>query len=126
MMKTKRKGRRRDALVLLGSFLALLLLNYTGSFLFHRFDLTSEKRYTLSDASKEMAKNLNGIAFFKVYLDGKLPAGFIRLRDETKEMLDEFRAYSNGKIEYEFINPSSSPDEQQQKAVFHQLYEAGL
>jgi gliding motility-associatede transport system auxiliary component len=121
-----RNLKKRDLSRLTMSIVIIVLCNFVGTFLFHRFDLTSEKRYTLSPESKEIAKNLKVTAFFKIYLDGKLPPGLIKLRDETKEMLDEFRAYSNGKIQYEFINPSASSDEQQQKAVFHQLYEAGL
>jgi ABC-2 type transport system permease protein len=121
-----RSLKKRDLGRLGLSVVILVLCNYVGSFVFHRFDLTSEKRYTLSPESKDIAKNLKGTAFFKIYLDGKLPAGFIKLRDETKEMLDEFRAYSGGKVQYEFINPSASSDEKQQQAVFHQLYEEGL
>src|SRR5271170_90707 len=95
--KNKKKSAGRDLSKLGLSLVILMLLNYVGSFVFHRFDLTSEKRYTLSDESKKMAETLQGTAFFRVYLEGKnLPAGFIRLRDETREMLDEFRAYSGG------------------------------
>jgi ABC-2 type transport system permease protein len=125
-MKYELRRRRRDSFILIGLILVIILLNYTGSFVFHRFDLTSEKRYTLSPASKEMAKNLDGIAFFKVYLDGKLPAGFIKLRDETKEMLDEFRAYSGGKIQYEFIDPSANPNKEECEAIYKQLEKEGL
>jgi ABC-2 type transport system permease protein len=121
-----KRNRQRDLTQLVLSVLILLLINYVGSFLFHRFDLTSEKRYTLSPESKKTAESLKGIAFFKVYLDGKLPAGFIRLRDETKEMLDEFRAYSGNKIQYEFINPSADPDESHRQDFFKQLEKEGL
>ncbi|MGP8215777.1 MAG: gliding motility-associated ABC transporter substrate-binding protein GldG [Bacteroidia bacterium] len=118
-----RKNKQRDLTRLGLSILLLILCNYVGSFVFKRFDLTSEKRYTLSPESKEIAKNLKSIAFFKVYLNGKLPAGFIRLRDEMKEMLDEFNAYSGGKVQYQFIDPTTLGE---RKAVFHQLYEQGL
>ena len=69
-------------------------LNTIGSFVFTRFDLTSEKRYTLSDTTKQTLRDLDDYVYFKVYLDGDFPAGFKKLRRETKEMLDEFRAYS--------------------------------
>ena len=65
------------------------------------------------------------MVYLKVYLDGELPAGFRRLRDRTREMLDEFRAYSNNNIEYEFINPSNQPDEKQ-KRLYRQLAKQGL
>ncbi len=125
--KHKKKSARRDLAKLGFSLLILFLLNYLGSFVFHRFDLTSEKRYTLSPQSKKIAENIEGIAFFRVYLEGnKLPAGMVRLRDETKEMLDEFRAYSGGKIQYEFIDPSANPNQDERQAFYKQLYKDGL
>ena len=123
---TKGKKKRRDIGQLIISIFIIVLCNYIGSFVFHRFDLTSQKRYTLSSQSKQIAKKLKGLAFFKVYLDGKLPAGFIRLRDETKEMLDEFKAYAGDKIQYEFINPSANPDQQARDAFYKQLTKQGL
>ena len=73
-----------------------------------------------------MLKNLSDVVFVKVYLDGDLPAGFARLRQSTKEMLNEFRAYSDSKIEYEFIDPSASPDEKTRNEIYHQLSQQGL
>ena len=66
----------------------LVLLNWLNNFVFHRFDLTSEKRYSLSPATKDLLKNLDDVVLVKVYLEGEFPAGFRRLRNETKEMLD--------------------------------------
>ncbi|MDF2438195.1 MAG: hypothetical protein K0Q95_2571 [Bacteroidota bacterium] len=120
------KNKKRDLSALALSILAIVLLNFVASFVFHRFDLTSEKRYTLSPATKSLLSKIDETVFVKVYLEGDFPAGFKRLRNETKEMLDEFRAYSNNNIEYEFINPSSNPDKTQQNEVFKQLYDRGL
>ena len=79
-------------------FAILLMLiaaaNLASSLIFTRFDLTSEKRYTLSPATRDMLRQLDDYVYFRVYLDGDFPAGFKKLRRETKEMLDEFRAYS--------------------------------
>jgi len=122
-----KKSASRDLIRLALSLIILFLLNYVGSFVFHRFDLTSEERYTLSPQSKSIAENIQGTAFFKVYLEGsKLPAGLVRLRDETKEMLDEFRAYSGGKIQYEFVDPSANPNPDERQAFYKQLYKQGL
>ncbi len=119
-------NKKRDLISLALAVIILILLNFVGSFVFHRFDLTSEKRYTLSDASKKLLSQLNDAVYVKVYLEGEFPAGFKRLRNETKEMLDEFRAYSNDNIEYQFINPSENSDKKQQQEVYKQLYNKGL
>ncbi|MCE3278168.1 MAG: hypothetical protein K0S44_359 [Bacteroidetes bacterium] len=120
------KNKKRDLTALGLAILIIVLLNVVASFMFHRFDLTSEKRYTLSAATKDLLAKLDETVYVKVYLDGEFPAGFKRLRNETKEMLDEFRTYSNNNVEYEFINPSENPDKQQQNEVYKQLYDRGL
>jgi len=106
--------------------LILILINIIGSFKFGRFDLTAEKRHTLSDATKNIAAGLDDIVYVRVYLEGDFPAGFKRLRNATKEMLDEFYHYSNGNLEYEFINPSKSPDEKTRNKTYQELIQAGL
>lgn len=126
MVDQRTSNRKKDLTTLLVAIMVILLFNYIGSFYFERFDLTAEKRYTLSETSKNLAGELDDILFVKVYLEGEFPAGFKRLRDETKEMLDEFRAYSNGNIQYEFINPSESPDQKVRDEIYKQLYKQGL
>jgi ABC-2 type transport system permease protein len=120
------KNKNRDLTALGLAIIILILLNVVGSFLFHRFDLTSEKRYTLSDATKKLLSNLDDVVYVKVYLDGDFPAGFKQLRNETKEMLDEFRVYSNDNVEYEFIDPSDNTDKVQKNEVYKQLANKGL
>ena len=105
--------------------LIIVLLNVIGSFLFTRLDLTSERRYSLSDSTKKMLRELDDLVYFKVYLEGDFPAGFKRLRNETREMLDEFRAYSDN-IQFEFINPSGSPDKSERNNLYQKLVTAGL
>lgn len=110
-------------------FAILLMLiaaaNLASSLIFTRFDLTSEKRYTLSPATRDMLRQLDDYVYFRVYLDGDFPAGFKKLRRETKEMLDEFRAYSKF-IGYEFINPSESENKQEREETYKILIERGL
>ncbi len=104
----------------------LILVNILGTFVFHRFDLTAEKRYSLSPATKDLLKNVDDVVLVKVYLEGEFPAGFKRLRNETKEMLDEFRAYAGDNLQYEFINPSESSDEKKRNEVYQHLVKEGL
>ena len=125
-MENKRKNLKKNQIVTFLVTLAIVVvLNVIGSFVFTRFDLTSEKRYTLSPTTKEILGDLNDYVYFKVYLDGDFPAGFKKLRRETKEMLDEFRAYSKY-IDYEFINPSESSDPTERNETYKILYQSGL
>jgi ABC-2 type transport system permease protein len=125
-MENKRKNLKKNQIVaFLVTVAIVILVNVIGSYVFTRFDLTSEKRYTLSPTTKEILNNLDDYVYFKVYLDGDFPAGFKKLRRETKEMLDEFRAYSKY-IDYEFINPSESEDPDEVNATYTLLYQSGL
>lgn len=121
-----RKPAIRDIIQLITIIGIVIAINVLSGFFFTRFDLTSEKRYTLSETTKELLTDIDDVIYLKVYLDGELPAGFRRLRDRTREMLDEFRAYSNNNIEYEFINPSNQPDEKSRNELYRQLAKQGL
>lgn len=104
---------------------SIIILNILGSFVFTRFDLTAEKRFTLSDASRDILRSLDDVVYFRIYLEGDFPAGFKRLSRSTQETLDEFRAWSDN-IEYEFVNPSSSDDPKIRNDIYKQLTEKGL
>lgn len=117
--------KRKNLIPLLLGLAIIILVNIISSFVFTRFDLTTEKRYSLSEATKDLLKEVDDIVYFKVYLEGDFPAGFKRLRRETKETLDEYRAY-NKNIQYEFINPSASEDIQTRKSIYEQLVNKGL
>lgn len=121
-----KQNKKNDITKVAATFVVLILLNYISSFWFLRFDLTQEKRYTLSDATKNILKNLDDVVYFKIYLEGEFPAGFKKLRNETREMLNEFKAYAGKKIEYEFINPSASSDKKTREDIYRQLYKQGL
>ncbi len=125
-MENKRKSLKKNQIVsFVITVVIVVVLNVIGSFVFTRFDLTSEKRYTLSPTTKDILNDLDDYVYFKVYLEGDFPAGFKKLRRETKEMLDEFRAYTKY-IDYEFINPTESGNEAEIMETYKQLYQAGL
>lgn len=104
----------------------LIVLNILSGYLFTRFDLTQEKRYSLSPSSKDLAANLKDIVFFKFYLDGDLPPGFARLKNSTREILDEFRVYSGDNIGYDFIDPAADKDEKSRMDLYKELAKKGL
>ncbi|HMG14815.1 MAG TPA: gliding motility-associated ABC transporter substrate-binding protein GldG, partial [Saprospiraceae bacterium] len=95
--------------VLLAGF--LILLNILSSYFFFRLDLTGDKRYTLTKPTKTLLKNVKDIISIKVLLKGEFPAGFKRLQQSTKEMLDDLRSV-NPNIVYEFQDPNEGTAEQ--------------
>ncbi|WHF52629.1 gliding motility-associated ABC transporter substrate-binding protein GldG [Chryseobacterium gotjawalense] len=89
---------------LLYSIIALFLLMGTFGIFSKRFDLTQEKRYTLSASTVKVLKSVTKPLTFEVYLAGDFPASFRQLQNETKFILEEFRKV-NPKIDYRFIDP---------------------
>ncbi len=95
---------KKNILPLLLLFTGLLLLNLVGNFYFKRFDLTQDKRYTLSESTINLIKNIEEPVFIDVFLDGNFPPEFKRLQSETKQILEEFRSY-NANLIFQFTNP---------------------
>ena len=96
-----------------------------STFFFARIDLTQEKRYTLSESSKKLMSNLEDIVFIRCYLEGDIPSEYKKLRNETKEMLDQFRAY-NPDIEYEFVDPNGFENAKDKNEFYQRLFEKGF
>ncbi len=59
-MENKRKSlKKNQILAFLITVSVVIIVNFAGSRFFTRFDLTSEKRYTLSPTTKELLNNLD-------------------------------------------------------------------
>jgi ABC-2 type transport system permease protein len=124
MTKT-RSGRAGDLIELAIGIGIVLLLVFIGSFFRVRADLTTEKRFTLTQATQELVQDLPDIIYVKVYLTGELPADLQKLSQATRDLLDEMRAHSPN-IEYSFIDPNESPDEETRNEVYDHLQKQGL
>ncbi len=125
MVKKRSAVLKANATGFLLGLAVIILMNIVGSFLHVRLDLTAEKRYSLAPATRKLLRSLDDVVFFKVYLTGDLPPGFQRLSNETREMLDEFRAYSNN-IQYEFVDPAENASEKDRNDTYRLLIEGGL
>ncbi|TDE26861.1 gliding motility-associated ABC transporter substrate-binding protein GldG [Flavobacterium ranwuense] len=119
-MTTSKKNNLKSVLIILA---IVVLLNVIGSSFFHRFDLTKDKRYTLSPTSLNIIKQVQNPLSIKVYMQGDLPAEFKRLQQETKQLLEEFQAY-NTNIVFEFVDPLENEDASMDN--IKDLYRKGL
>lgn len=125
-MKKKHSDKARIVTEALLGVVFFILLGYLSSFVFLRFDLTEEKRHTLTPTTIEMLSELDDVLYVKVFLDGDFPADYQRLQQAVKEKLDEMRAYAGDNVQYEFINPSADPDLKAREAMYGELVEKGL
>lgn len=121
----KANVKRTHLLQLVLGLVLILFFNIVGYYIFARLDLTSEKRYTLSKSTKKMLKSVDDVVFIRCYLEGDIPADYKRLRNETKEMINQFRSY-NPNIEFEFRNPNDFKDKKEQAEFYQRLFEMGF
>jgi len=103
------------------SLVSLIALGILSNLTFTRFDFTKEKRFTISPVTRDIMKKLKGPVKVKVYLQGNnFPSDLKRLQRATRDMLIDLRAYSNDRVQFEFIDPIASikglADDEQKKA----------
>lgn len=115
-----------DILLFSAVFLGILLVNINLKYLPLRLDLTEEKRFTISEATKDLLENLDDVVYIEVYLEGDLNAGFKRLRNSIAETLEEFKVYGSSRIEYKFVNPDEAPNPTARNRFYQQLAAKGL
>jgi gliding-associated putative ABC transporter substrate-binding component GldG len=116
----KKRSNTVNLLLLVG---AIILLNVVSSYIYQRFDLTKDKRYTLSEAAKETVALAESPIVIDVFLKGNFPPEFRKLEMETRQLLEEFSAH-NSNIRYEFINPLEA--EEDREAIQAQFRNFGL
>src|SRR5690554_5736012 len=115
---------KKEATVLMALAIGLLALNVISSNYYERFDLTSDKRYTISPAALGIIDDVDSPIIVDVFLEGEdFPSEFRRLQLETKQILEEFSAH-NKNIVFHFINPLA--DEANREANIQQLNNRGL
>jgi gliding-associated putative ABC transporter substrate-binding component GldG len=121
----KRKQQQRQAAIRLVMMVAIIVMvNILAAYLNINFDLTQEKRFTLTSSTTEMLRNLKDVAVVDVYLDGKdFPAGFKRLEEATRERLKSFKEYAGSHLIFHFINATEGKTSQE---VYDEFVRQGM
>lgn len=99
-MKTVQHNFKKIILILA----VLVGINIAGHFIFKRFDLTADKRYTLSETSLQIVDEITEPVYIDVFLEGNFPGEFKKLQTETQQLLEEFKA-ENPNVIFQFVNP---------------------
>ena len=107
-------------------FLAIAGLAFLSVFFFFRIDLTSEKRYSISQPTKTLLKKANAPLKVSIYLEGDLNPGFTRLKNSAKNLLDEMSVYAAEGIDMEFINPSTAATQAEREQKYLELEAEGM
>lgn len=88
----------------------IIVVNIISHNAFHRFDLTEEKVFSISDSTRNLLGDLDDIVTVKAYFSRELPAELLVLRQEIKDTLDEYKNYSHGKLRVKFIDPGDDEE----------------
>lgn len=107
-------------IVVVVALTALLLTRH------YRYDLTADKRYSLSPATSAMLSKLNKNVEVTIYLDGDLNSGFAGLKNATADILDEMALKAGKGLIYKFVNPSQADDDKQRQQNYETLAQRGL
>ena len=86
----------------------IVVINLLGSEYYLRWDLTEDKQYTLSSATKEIIKNLDEPITVKAFFSKNLPPNIAKTRQDFQDILIEYASLSDGQILYEFTDPGDN------------------
>ncbi len=108
--------------------LLVAVIYASNTWLHGSLDLTAEKRYSLSDATKKLLdKKLDSAITIEVFLAGNLPADYKKLNIATAEILETFTSYASGPIQVSFIEPGTGiVDEEAKVKYFDSLAALGV
>ena len=96
------------SLILILAVLIVLNILFTRHFI--RFDFTKDHEYTLSKATKTILSQLDAPVTIMVYFSKKVPANLALIRHQLISTLEDFKAYSHGKIVFKVLDPNKSQD----------------
>jgi gliding-associated putative ABC transporter substrate-binding component GldG len=125
-MKKRYSARTKIAIETALGVILFLLLGYMSTLRFQRFDLTAEKRHSLSQSTINLMESLQDVVYIKVFLKGEFPADYQRLSQSVREKLEEMKAYAGVNLQYEFINPSEAEDRRSREEMYGELVKKGL
>ena len=121
--KTKQKSLNRNRILRSGLLFAsaIILLNIVSNNVYKRIDLTKEKRYTLSNSTQNLVDKLDDVAYVTIFLDGDLPLEYERLKSATRDILNEYKLISNGKVKFDFEDVLSDKEINEKEEILKEF-----
>ena len=92
------------------AIVAIVLLNMIANAWFVRWDLTEEKRYSISPISETLLEGMRKQLYVEVYLDGDFPARLRSFQDVVRTTLVEMDQYAGTSVDFSFISPDDNPE----------------
>ena len=105
----------------------LILLNFIGSMLYFKLDMTKDQRYSLANSTVNYLsdkKNFENRISIQIYLDGNMPSELKNFQNALKDKLKDFKRIAGTRIEFLFTDPNVGTEDEI-NALRAQLYERG-
>lgn len=125
-MEGKSSRKLKDLRQYLFVLMLIVVFNINSNLFFFRIDLTEEKRYSITEPTRNLLRNLDDVVTVEVFLDGEMPAGFKRFQQSIKETLEEFRIYAGENVQYQFTDPSEGLSGENLNKAYLALADKGL
>lgn len=123
MAINRRKKYLQRAIVVVG---VLVGVNVLAAYFHTRWDLTAEKRYTLTTGTKNLLRGLDSTVTIEIFLKGDYPASFRQLAQSSQELLEEFREYAGQRVQFSFQSPGQGLPDSARLAFQQSLVEKGI
>jgi len=101
-------------------------VNILASYVNIRYDMTSEKRFTLAVPVRQMLRRVHDQVYIDILLEGNLKSGLRKLRNSTEDLLQEFNQYADGNIHYRLIDPVAGGDDTSRAIILDSLSKMGI
>ena len=108
------------------AILLLVVINWLAATWHASIDFTNEKRFTLSNSTKTVLRNLDSTVDITVLLSGDIKSEFKKLSNSTRELLENFKNYGGKNIQYKFEIPGEGLDDSAKSKVFESLIRMGF
>ncbi len=102
----------------------LVLVNFLSTRRFLRVDLTEDKRYTVSKATKNVIRNLDDIVTITTYFSSE-PARVAQIHRDIRDVLDEYKAFSK-RLQIDYVDPVDLDDGEKQELRFKGIQEVQI
>ncbi len=104
----------------------IAVVNVASGQFYKRFDLTKEKRFTLSKTTHELVGQLEEPMYVQIFLDGEFPQEYRRLKNAAHDLLDEYQLISKGNIIYRFEDLLTDKPIKEKDDILKQLAGKGV
>jgi gliding-associated putative ABC transporter substrate-binding component GldG len=93
-------------------FLAFLIaINFLASQKSFYFDLTEEKIYTTSEATKNVLKDLENEVNINFYISKDLPVDVINTKTQIMDMMNQYQDIAGSKLKVSYIEPENNAEQ---------------